>query len=111
MKNYPETAHPYMANSPAAVKEEMMKEVGIEDIEELAHLRQKTRVPLATGERLFTKYGFAPICARHLVDYVQPDVVHTVKIEVARERPLQHTGEAKAKRVGHVGIAIRHATA
>ena len=35
MKNYPETAHPYMANSPAAVKEEMMKEVGIEDIEEL----------------------------------------------------------------------------
>ena len=48
----------------------------IEDIDELAHLRQKTRVPLATGERLFTKYGFAPICARHLVDYVQPDVVH-----------------------------------
>ncbi|MDP6805975.1 MAG: aminomethyl-transferring glycine dehydrogenase subunit GcvPA [Rhodospirillales bacterium] len=35
MKNYPETAHPYMANSPAAVKDEMMKEVGIENIEEL----------------------------------------------------------------------------
>jgi len=48
----------------------------IEDVDELAHLRSKTRVPLATGERLFTKYGFAPICARHLVDYVQPDVVH-----------------------------------
>jgi galactonate dehydratase len=48
----------------------------IEDLDELAHLRQNTRIPLATGERLFTKYGFAPICARHLVDYVQPDVVH-----------------------------------
>jgi galactonate dehydratase len=48
----------------------------IEDVDELAHLRNKTRVPLATGERLFTKYGFAPICSRHLVDYVQPDVVH-----------------------------------
>ena len=48
----------------------------IEDLDELAHLRASTRIPLATGERLFTKYGFAPLCQRHLVDYVQPDVVH-----------------------------------
>lgn len=48
----------------------------IEDLEELAHLRASTRIPLATGERLFTKYAFAPLCQRHLVDFVQPDVVH-----------------------------------
>jgi galactonate dehydratase len=48
----------------------------IEDLDELEHLRRGTRVPLATGERLFTKFRFAPICERHLVDYVQPDVVH-----------------------------------
>lgn len=48
----------------------------IEDFDELAHLRSKTSVPLATGERLFTKYGFVEICQRHLVDYIQPDVVH-----------------------------------
>ena len=48
----------------------------IEDLDELAHLRSKTSVPLATGERLFTKYGFVEICQRHLVDYIQPDVVH-----------------------------------
>lgn len=48
----------------------------IEDLDELALLRSKTRIPLATGERLFTKYGFTQICSRHLVDYVQPDVVH-----------------------------------
>jgi galactonate dehydratase len=48
----------------------------VEDIGELAHLRQKTKVPLATGERAFTKYGFADFCSRHLVDYVQPDVCH-----------------------------------
>ena len=48
----------------------------IEDIGELELLRSKTRIPLATGERLFTKYGFSEICSRHLVDYVQPDVVH-----------------------------------
>ncbi len=48
----------------------------IEDLEELEHLRNKTTIPLATGERLFTKFRFAPLCERHLVDYVQPDVVH-----------------------------------
>ncbi|MBS1826000.1 MAG: galactonate dehydratase [Acidobacteria bacterium] len=48
----------------------------LEDLGELQHLRQKTKVPLATGERSFTKYGFADYCSRHLVDYVQPDVCH-----------------------------------
>lgn len=47
-----------------------------EDIGELRHLRQHTTVPLATGERLFTKYAFGVICAEHLVDYVQPDIIH-----------------------------------
>jgi L-alanine-DL-glutamate epimerase-like enolase superfamily enzyme len=48
----------------------------LEDLGELELLRQKTRVPLATGERSFTKYGFAEFCTRHLVNYVQPDVCH-----------------------------------
>ncbi|MGH9675441.1 MAG: enolase C-terminal domain-like protein [Bryobacteraceae bacterium] len=48
----------------------------LEDLGELEHLRRKTKVPLATGERSFTKYGFAEFCSRHLVDYVQPDVCH-----------------------------------
>lgn len=47
-----------------------------EALGELAHLRAHTKVPLATGERLFGKYAFGEICARHLVDYVQPDVIH-----------------------------------
>ncbi len=47
-----------------------------EDLGELRHLREHTTVPLATGERLFTKYPFGVICAEHLVDYVQPDVIH-----------------------------------
>ncbi|HWB87038.1 MAG TPA: enolase C-terminal domain-like protein [Bryobacteraceae bacterium] len=48
----------------------------LEDLGELELLRQKTKVPLATGERLFTKYGFGDLCARHLVNYIQPDVCH-----------------------------------
>ncbi len=47
-----------------------------EDLGELELLRQKTKVPLATGERSFTKYGFTEFCYRHLVNYIQPDVVH-----------------------------------
>jgi len=47
-----------------------------EDLVELAHLREHTSVPLATGERLVTRYEFAEICYRRLVDFVQPDVIH-----------------------------------
>ena len=43
---------------------------------ELELLRSKTKTHLATGERSFTKWGFADFCSRHLVDYVQPDVCH-----------------------------------
>jgi L-alanine-DL-glutamate epimerase-like enolase superfamily enzyme len=48
----------------------------LEDLGELELLRTKTKVPLATGERSFTKYGFTDFCSRHLVNYVQPDVCH-----------------------------------
>jgi galactonate dehydratase len=47
-----------------------------EDLDTLAWVAARTRVPLATGERLFTKWGFADLVARHLVSYVQPDVAH-----------------------------------
>lgn len=48
----------------------------LEDLGELELLRQKTKTPLATGERSFTKYGFSEFCSRHLVNYIQPDVCH-----------------------------------
>jgi len=48
----------------------------LEDLGELELLRRATKVPLATGERSFTKYGFTEYCSRHLVNYIQPDVVH-----------------------------------
>ena len=47
-----------------------------EDIDGLAWLSERVRIPLATGERLFTKYGFTSIIDRHLVNYIQPDIVH-----------------------------------
>ncbi len=56
-----------------------------EDFGELQHLRDHTTVPLATGERLFTKYPFGVICANHIVDYVQPDVIHVGGITEMRK--------------------------
>jgi galactonate dehydratase len=47
-----------------------------EDLDMMQWLGQHTNVPLATGERLFTKFGFKDLISRHLVSYVQPDVVH-----------------------------------
>jgi galactonate dehydratase len=47
-----------------------------EDLDSLAWLGARTAAPLATGERLFTKWGFADLVARHLVSYAQPDVAH-----------------------------------
>lgn len=64
--NQAEEYRPYVIEEPTQ----------LEDIGELAHVRAHTNVPLATGERYTTKYPFAEICARHLVDYVQPDIVH-----------------------------------
>jgi galactonate dehydratase len=47
-----------------------------EDVGELRLLRNRTRVPLATGERLTSRYHFAPLCTEQLVDVIMPDVVH-----------------------------------
>jgi len=47
-----------------------------EDIDALEWLGRRTSIPLATGERLFTKWGFTEIVERRLVNYVQPDIVH-----------------------------------
>jgi galactonate dehydratase len=66
----------------------------LEDLGELAHLRSKTKVPLATGERSFTKWGFADFCSRHLVDIVQPDVCHA-------------GGISEMKKIGTIAEAYR----
>jgi galactonate dehydratase len=47
-----------------------------EDVQALQWLSERVKVPLATGERLFTKHGFAEIVEKHLVNFIQPDVVH-----------------------------------
>ena len=56
-----------------------------EVIQEARQLRALTRVPLATGERLCTRYDFAPLCSERLVDVIMPDVVHVGGISEIRK--------------------------
>ena len=47
-----------------------------EDLCALEWVSQRSPIPLATGEQLFTKFGFTEVCSKHLVNYIQPDVIH-----------------------------------
>ena len=56
-----------------------------EVLEEVRQIRAQTRVPLATGERLTSRYHFAPLCSERLVDVIMPDVVHVGGISELRK--------------------------
>ena len=56
-----------------------------EVLEEVRQIRAQTRVPLATGERLTSRYYFAPLCAERLVDVIMPDIVHVGGISELRK--------------------------
>ena len=47
-----------------------------EDLATLAWVAERSPVPLATGERLFTKWGFDALIQQRAVQYIQPDVSH-----------------------------------
>jgi galactonate dehydratase len=46
-----------------------------EHLDALAHVAAHAPIPLAVGERVFTAAGFWEILDRHLVSYIQPDVI------------------------------------
>ena len=47
-----------------------------EDKEGLAYIRRHVGIPLATGERLLSKFAFQDLIETRTVDFVQPDVCH-----------------------------------
>lgn len=50
--------------------------VSEENIGELLQVRQKVNIPIATGERLYTKFPFAQIVEAHAADVLQPDIAN-----------------------------------
>ncbi|MFH1569195.1 MAG: galactonate dehydratase [Gemmatimonadota bacterium] len=45
-----------------------------EHADALAHVRRTCRIPVATGERLFTRYAFRELLVKEAVDVIQADV-------------------------------------
>jgi galactonate dehydratase len=46
------------------------------NIDVMAELAQKTHIPLATGERIFTKWGFREILEKRAATILQPDICY-----------------------------------
>jgi galactonate dehydratase len=46
------------------------------NVDIMAELAKKTYIPLATGERIFTKWGFREILEKHAAMILQPDVCY-----------------------------------
>jgi len=70
-----------------------------EDIEGLARVRAAApTIPLAAGERLYSKWEVLPLLELRLVDFVQPDLCHAGGITECRK--IAATAEAH-----HVGVA------
>ena len=51
----------------------------------MASIAAKTSVPIATGERLFTKWGFREVLEKQAAVVVQPDICHCGGIFEARK--------------------------
>ena len=48
-----------------------------ENVDAMAKVSAEINVPVATGERLYTKFGFRELLTRQAADIIQPDVCHT----------------------------------
>jgi galactonate dehydratase len=70
-----EPARPYFLEEP----------VGPEDIESLAQIKAQTEVSIATGERIFSKWGFRDLLERRVVDVIQPDPANCGGITESRK--------------------------
>jgi galactonate dehydratase len=47
-----------------------------EDLEALKRVASKTIIPIASGERVISIYGFAPLIESRAVDILQPDIIN-----------------------------------
>ena len=47
-----------------------------ENVDEMAKVAAAVNIPLATGERLYTRYAFRELLEKQIVAYIQPDLCH-----------------------------------
>ena len=67
--------------SPLFVEEPVLPE----NVDEMVRVSRSTSIPIAAGERLFTKFGFRELIEKQAVSVVQPDLCHCGGIFEARK--------------------------
>ncbi len=80
-----------------------------ENVQAMAALKRTARVPIAAGERRYTKYGFVDLLEQHAVDVIQPDVCHCGGIlelkKIAAMAEAHYVGVAPHNSGGPIGTA------
>lgn len=56
-----------------------------ENIDAMLKVSSKTNVPICTGERIFTRFGFRTILEKQAADIIMPDIVRTGGISEAKK--------------------------
>ena len=56
----------------------------VENLDAFADLHRRSNIPLATGERSFTRWGFKELLERGCADIIQPDLSHAGGIREVR---------------------------
>lgn len=80
-----------------------------ENAEEMLRIAQSTPVPLAAGERLFTRFGFRELIEKQAVRILQPDVCHAGGIfetrKIAAMGETYHMALAPHNPLGPISLA------
>jgi galactonate dehydratase len=90
--------------------------VSQENVSEMAQVRRHVRIPIATGERLYTKFPFFELIKHEAVDVLQPDICNAGGItelkKIAAIAEAQHLSMAPHNTNGPIGtVASFHLAA
>lgn len=80
-----------------------------ENVDTMVTIARSTSIPIATGERLFTKWGFKDVLEKQAAAILQPDLAHCGGITEARKiaamSEVYYTGFAPHNPLGPVNLA------
>ncbi len=81
-----------------------------ENMDALSELRKKSKIPIATGERLYTKWGFRELFEKQAAHIIQPDPIHCGGIletkKIAAMAEANYVNVAPHCPYFHVALAI-----
>jgi galactonate dehydratase len=80
-----------------------------ENVDTLARVAHSTSVPIATGERLFTRWGFREVLEKQAAAILQPDLCHAGGIfegkKIAAMAEVYYTSVAPHNPLGPISLA------